>query len=57
MNKVCPSFCQEIILELALYFLSGTQHDLRGPCGGVHDRIGFFENNIFAPRMGKIGQA
>ena len=49
MNKVCPSFCSEVFMELALQFFSGTQHGVRGPCGVVYDR--------FTPKMGKIGQA
>ena len=48
MNKVCPS--------ISLVF-SGIQHGDRGPCGVVYDRAGFFENNIFAPKMEKIRQA
>ena len=38
-------------------FFSRAQHGVRGQCGVVHDRAGFFENNIFTPRNGKIGQA
>ena len=50
MNKICPSFCQEVTLELALFiFFSRIQHGVRGPCGVVHDRAGFFGNNIFTP--------
>ena len=37
MNKVCPSFCSEVFMGLALYFFSGTQHGVRGPCGVVYD--------------------
>ena len=50
--NVCPPFCQEVILELAFFF-SRAQHGVRGQCGVVHDRAGFFENNIFAPRNGE----
>ena len=49
MNKVCPSFCSEVFMELALQFFSGTQHGVRGPCGVVYDR--------FTPKMGKRGHA
>ena len=51
MNKVCPSFCSEVFMELALQFFSGTQHGVRGPCGVVYDR-----KKCFIPKMGKIGQ-
>ena len=51
MNKVCPSFCSEVFMELALQFFSGTQHGVRGPCGVVYDR-----KKCFTPKMGKIGQ-
>ena len=33
----------------------GTHHVVRGPCGVDKDR--FYENNIFLPKMGKIGHA
>ena len=46
INKVCPSFCSEVFMELALYFFSGTQHGVRGPCGAVYDRARFFEKNV-----------
>ena len=36
---------------------SVTQHGFRGTCGVVHDRSRFFENNIFALKMGKADQA
>ena len=52
MNKVCPSFCSEVFMELALQFFSGTQHGVRGPCGVVYDR-----KKCFTPKMEKIGQA
>ena len=37
-------------------FFSGTQYVVRAPCGVMGDRAGFFENNIFAPKMGKMEQ-
>ena len=52
MNKVCPSFCSEVFMELALQFFSGTQHGVRGPCDVVYAR-----KKCFTPKMGKIGQA
>ena len=42
-NKVCSSFHSEVFLELALYFFSGTQHGVRGPCGVVHDSYIFWK--------------
>ena len=39
-----------------LLVFSGTQHGFRGACGVMHDRAGFFLNNIFDHKMGKIGQ-
>ena len=52
MNKVCPSYCSEVFMELALQFFSGTQHGVRGPCDVVYAR-----KKCFTPKMGKIGQA
>ena len=57
MNKVCLSFCQEVILELALWGFFGTQHGVRAPLFIVHDTVGFFKSSIFAPKMGKTGRA
>ena len=53
MNKVCLSFCQEVILELALWGFFGTQHGVRAPLVIVHDTAGFFKSSIFAPKRGK----
>ena len=44
-------------LKISSLVFSGTQHGVRGPCGVAHDRVGFFENNVFTPKMGKISQA
>ena len=33
-----------------------TQHVASDPCVVVGDRAGFFEKNIFAPKMEKVGQ-
>ena len=50
MNMVCPSSCKVVILELALFIsFSRAQHCVGNPYGFVHDRAGFFENNIFTP--------
>ena len=35
---------------------SETQHGVRGLCGVVRDRVGFFGKKVFAPKMGKMGQ-
>ena len=32
---------------------SGAQHGGRGPCGVVHDRARFFENNVLHPKSEK----
>ena len=48
MNNVCSSFCLEVFLEVA----SVTQHSVRGPCGVVHDRAKFFENNVLPLKWG-----
>ena len=53
--NVCQSFCLKVFFELALVF-PGTQYCAKGPCGVVHDRAIFFEH-IFAPKIGKVGQA
>ena len=53
MNKVYPSFCSDVFMELALYFFSGTQDGVRGPCGVVYDRARFFEKNVLPPKWGK----
>ena len=57
MNKVCPSFCSEVFMELALSFFLRTQYGVRGPCDVMYDRARFFEKNCFTPKMGKIDQA
>ena len=44
-------------LGIGYLVFSGLQHGVRGPCGVLHDRARFFENNIFAPKMAKISQA
>ena len=50
MNKVCPFFCP---LWNWLFSFSGAEHGVRGPCGVIYDRAGFFENNSFARKIGK----
>ena len=53
MNKVCPSFCSEVFMELAFYFFLGTRHGVRNLCGVVHDRARFFEKNLLPQKWGK----
>ena len=43
-------------LEIGSLVFSETQHAVRGPYLVVCDRVGFFLKNIFAPKMGKMGQ-
>ena len=33
-------------LGIGSLVFSGTQHDVRGPCGAVNDRGRFFENHV-----------
>ena len=40
-------------LGIGSLFFSGTQHGVRGLCGVVHDRVRFFGNNIFSPKIGE----
>ena len=40
-------------LRISLLFFSGTQHDVRSSFGTVYDKARFFENNIFAPKIGQ----
>ena len=50
-----PSIHLEVFLDLPYYFFSGTEHGVRGHvllCVTAK----FFENNIFAPKMGKMGR-
>ena len=48
----------ESFLRIGSLGFSGTQqHGFRDSCGVEHEKARFFENNIFAPKMGKIGQA
>ena len=57
MSKVCPFFCLKIFLELFRYFFSETLHDIKNPCGVVHDSLIFlFFDDSFTPKMGKMGQ-
>ena len=47
-------------LGIGSLVFSETQHDVRGPCLVVCDRVGFFKKNLFVPKNGengpKIGQ-
>ena len=47
--SVLLSFCLEVFLGLA-------QHGVRGPCGVLRDRAGFFGGKNIAQKMGKMGQ-
>ena len=38
-----------------MLFFSGTHEGVRGPCGIVHEKAWFFENNIL-PQMEQVGQ-
>ena len=53
MNKVCPSFCSEVFLELALFFLE-LNMELRAMWGCVWERQ-TFRKSCFTPKMEKIG--
>ena len=56
MNKVCPSFCSEVFLELALQFFQELNMVL-----GTHVVLCMTEADflkiMFCPKIGKIGQA
>ena len=58
MNKVCQSFSLEVFLELAHLVFFGTQLGVKGPCGVVHDRARFFENDklVFVVFIQKFSQ-
>ena len=43
-------------LGMSSLALSGIQHAVSGPCCVVCGRALFFENNIFASKMGKMDQ-
>ena len=56
MNKVCPSFCSEVFMELAVQFFWKFKMVLAAHvvfCMTAR----FFEKKGFTPKMGKIGQA
>ena len=53
--SVFPSFRRKFSWDWLIIF-SETQHSVRGPCLVVRDRAGFFLKNLFAPKMGKMGQ-
>ena len=57
MNKVCPSFCSEVFMELDLQFFSGNQHGVRGHVVLCMTARFFTPKKFFTPKMGKIGQA
>ena len=55
MNKVSVLLSRSL-LELALYFFSGTQHGVRGPFG-VMTELDFLKKLFLLPKMEKIGQS
>ena len=55
--RVRPSvFPSGSFLGIGSLVFSETQHGVRGPCLVVRDRARFFRKNLFAPKMGKMGQ-
>ena len=48
MNKVCPFFCSEVFLELALYFFEEFNMVL-----GAHVVLCMTEKNVLSPKWGK----
>ena len=54
--SIIPSFCPEVFLGLAHWFVPETQHGARVPCLYMRDGAGFFLKSLFAPKMGKMGQ-
>ena len=54
--RVCPSvFLSRSFLGIGSLAFPETQHGVSSPCGVVCGRAGFFEKNIFAPKMGENG--
>ena len=53
----CPSvILSESFLRIGSLVFSETQHVVRGACGVVHGRAGFFLKIFFTPKMGKMGK-
>ena len=55
MNKVCPFFCSEVFLELALYFFLELTMILGAHVVLCMTKSDFLKTILF-PKMGKIGQ-
>ena len=61
LGSILPSFCPSVFLSRSflgigsLVFLE-TYHGVRGPCLVLRDRARIFLKNLFAPKMGKMGQ-
>ena len=49
-EKCLPILLPGRSLGIGSLVFSETQHGIRGSCGVVYDRDGFFDNNIFAPK-------
>ena len=59
--SVLPSFCPSVLLSgsflgIGSLVFSETQHGVRGPCVVVRDGARFSEKNLFAQKVGKMGQ-
>ena len=53
MNKVCPSFCSEVFMELALSFFLRTQYGVRGPCDVCMTEPDFLKKIVLPPKWEK----
>ena len=53
IRSVCPSVWR--FLEIGSLVFSGTQHDVRGLCGVVHNRTRLFENSALPPKWPSLG--
>ena len=58
LGSALPSFRPSVgsFLGIGSLVFSETQHSVRWPCLVVRDRAGFFLKNLFAQKMGKMGQ-
>ena len=57
LKSVCPSILPPgSFLRIGSLVFSESQHGVRGPCVVERDRARFFENNIFAQKIGKMGK-
>ena len=53
INKVCPSFCSEVFLELALQFFLELNMVLQAYVVLCMTEADFFENHVLPPKWGK----